>query len=87
MSLNAGPAVPATGLQMQTESHPVISKVALMEFFGSPASFDSLGEGAGSWSLTPPQAVKIFARDPNLPPEQGLCFCLCFIRIEKNALT
>eukprot|EP00961_Rhodomonas_salina_P296127 3936074-Rhodomonas_salina.3 len=62
--------VSAGSEQTRFDSSGNIKRTVLVNIQGSPASLDSLGGDAGSWSLTPEQAMRIFARESHIPPDQ-----------------
>eukprot|EP00961_Rhodomonas_salina_P005726 77299-Rhodomonas_salina.1 len=71
MSFTAAATTSAEGPAAAPDSSGNISRTVLVTIRGTPASFDSLGE-AGSWSLAPEQAVRIFARDVHMHPDVAL---------------
>ena len=56
----------------RVDSNPPIKRVVLINIYATPSAMDSLGGDAGSFALGQDQAVKIFARSPNLHPDVAL---------------
>lgn len=63
----------------RSETPTTLTRNVLLNITGSPATFDSLGAQAGTWSVQPQTAAQIFGRDPTLPMETTLEELRCAI--------
>jgi hypothetical protein len=68
----AAQAVEAPSQKSSGDASTTLTRNVLVSITGSPATFDSLGAQAGTWSLQPQTAAQIFGRDASQPLDDTL---------------